>query len=103
MYTNCIYFSKFQKDIDSHIYSPSNRDCYEQQALKHTVIEMNSESSDDGVEAKQQRNLDVATTASLDLVALNNKVKESHKSRYCAYCHVPGVVNCKIKGGFLRL
>uniref|UniRef100_A0A8W8I0M5 Serum response factor-binding protein 1 n=1 Tax=Magallana gigas TaxID=29159 RepID=A0A8W8I0M5_MAGGI len=35
---------------------------------------MNSESSDDEVEAKQQRNLDVATTASLDLVALNNKV-----------------------------
>lgn len=39
---------------------------------------MNSDSSDDEVEAKQQRNLDVATTASLDLVALNNKVKESH-------------------------
>lgn len=35
---------------------------------------MNSESSDDEIEAKQQRNLDVATTASLDLVALNNKV-----------------------------
>lgn len=37
---------------------------------------MNSESSDDEIEAKQPRNLDVATTASLDLVALNNKVKE---------------------------
>lgn len=35
---------------------------------------MNSESSDDEVGSKQQRNLDVATTASLDLVALNNKV-----------------------------
>lgn len=49
---------------------------------------MNSESSDDEIEAKQQRNLDVATTASLDLVALNNKVKEKH---HCAYCHVPDV------------
>lgn len=52
---------------------------------------MNSESSDDEVEAKQQRNLDVATTASLDLVALNNKVKESHKITLlcilpCAWC-----------------
>lgn len=73
-----------------HIYSPSNRDCYEQQALKHTVIEMNSESSDDEVEAKQQRNLDVATTASLDLVALNNKVKNhtNHAMVHIAMCLV---------------
>lgn len=78
VYKTAFIFHSFKKTLTLHIYSPSNRDCYEQQALKHTVIEMNSESSDDEVEAKQQRNLDVATTASLDLVALNNKVKESH-------------------------
>lgn len=38
---------------------------------------MNSESSDDEVKDTKQRKLDVATTASLDLVALNNKVKRA--------------------------
>jgi hypothetical protein len=45
---------------------------------------MNSESSDDEVQDTKQRKLDVASTASLDLVALNNKVNmvKLDSSRY---------------------
>lgn len=70
--TKLLYILSFNKTLI--LLHQCDRDCQEQQALKHRLIKMISDSSLDEVEGKPQRNLDVATTASLDLVALNNKV-----------------------------
>lgn len=85
--TKLPYITSFNKTLI--LLHQCDRDCQEQQALKHRLIKMISDSSLDEVEDKQQRNLDVATTASLDLVALNNKVniEDMHcKHGACSRC-----------------